>query len=193
MNNEEKNISEEKNIKNNKQKKEELMLDNNNDKNQKEKRIIELENMVIQIQKRDYENILRSKAEIENIRRRSEIYIEKVHKFALERFINELLPVIDNLERALNISDIKDKNILECTLKGIELTLKSFLNAVRKFGVDIIESIDVPFDPDIHQAMTTLKSDDYKPNHIVKIMQKGYSLNGRLIRPAMVIVSKKKN
>ncbi|MBX4181129.1 nucleotide exchange factor GrpE [Sodalis sp. CWE] len=158
----------------------------------RDERIIELEAMLIQAKKRERDIVLRSKAEIENVRRRSEQDIEKAHKFSLERFIIELLPVIDNLERALDMSD-KSQIELASTIEGIELTLKSLLNVVQKFGLNVIKDANVPFNPEIHQAMTILESSEHEPNQVTMVIQKGYILNGRLVRPAMVVVSKAKN
>ncbi len=132
---------------------------------------------------------VRAQAEIENIRRRTEIDIEKAHKFALEKFANELLPVIDSLERALEVAN-KDNPELASMVEGIELTLKSLLDAVRKFGVEVVGDTHVPFNPDVHQAMSMIESADVAPNHVIMVMQRGYTLNGRLLRPAMVAVSK---
>ncbi|WP_075181545.1 nucleotide exchange factor GrpE [Pantoea sp. 1.19] len=134
---------------------------------------------------------LRAQAEIENIRRRSELDVEKAHKFALEKFANELLPVIDSLERAMEVAD-KENTTLKPMLEGIELTLKSLLDAVRKFGVEVVGDTHVPFNPDLHQAMSMMESDEVAPNHVLMVMQRGYTLNGRLLRPAMVAVSKAK-
>ncbi|WP_083172250.1 nucleotide exchange factor GrpE [secondary endosymbiont of Trabutina mannipara] len=158
----------------------------------KEKRILELETELVQLQQKERDNVLRAKAEIENLRRRSEQDIEKTHKFALERFTSELLPVIDNLERALDMSD-KKNSMLASTIEGIELTLKSLLDVVNKFGLNVVGDSQVPFNPEIHQAMTLIESDEHEPNQVIMVMQKGYTLNGRLIRPAMVTVSKAKN
>ncbi|WP_226811248.1 nucleotide exchange factor GrpE [Candidatus Steffania adelgidicola] len=155
-------------------------------------RINELEAALIQAQQRERDNVLRAKAETENVRRRSEQDIEKAHKFALERFAAELLPVIDNLERALEMSD-RSNTALSSTIEGIELTLKSLLDAGRKFGLEVVDSTHVAFNPDIHQAMTLLESDEHEPNQVMMLMQKGYTLNGRLVRPAMVAVSKAKS
>ncbi|AFP85702.1 molecular chaperone GrpE (heat shock protein) [secondary endosymbiont of Heteropsylla cubana] len=152
-------------------------------------RIIELESELKQIQQRERDTALRAKAEIENMRRRNELDIEKAHKFALERFSFDLLPVIDNLERAIDMSD-RNNVELNATIEGIELTLKSLLDVIKKFGLDVIADIGVPFNPELHQAMTMLPSDEHKPNHVIMVMQKGYILNGRLLRPAMVSVSK---
>ncbi|MBK4727499.1 MULTISPECIES: nucleotide exchange factor GrpE [Erwiniaceae] len=135
---------------------------------------------------------LRAQAEIENIRRRTELDVEKAHKFALEKFANELLPVIDSLERALEVAD-KSNPELAAMIEGIELTMKSLLGAVRKFGVEVVGDINVPFNPEVHQAMSMMESEDVAPNHVMMVMQRGYTLNGRLLRPAMVAVSKAKN
>lgn len=132
---------------------------------------------------------LRAQAEIENIRRRTQQDIEKAHKFALEKFTNELLPVIDSLERALELVD-KGSADLSAMVEGIELTLKSLLDVVRKFGVEVIGDINVPFNPEVHQAMSVVESAETAPNHVLMVMQRGYTLNGRLLRPAMVSVVK---
>ncbi|AIN47532.1 nucleotide exchange factor GrpE [Candidatus Palibaumannia cicadellinicola] len=158
----------------------------------RDERIEELEVELAQLQQRERDCLLRAKAEIENMRRRSQIEVEKAYKFSLERFVSELLPVIDNLERALEMSD-KSNSDLTSTIEGIELTLKSLLDAVRKFGLEVISEIHIPFNPDVHQAITILESEEHEPNNVIIVMQKGYTLNGRLIRPAMVTVSKAKS
>jgi len=135
---------------------------------------------------------LRAQAEIENIRRRAELDVEKAHKFALEKFANELLPVIDNLERALEVAD-KTNPELASMIEGIDLTMKSLLDAVRKFGVQVVGNTNVPFNPEVHQAMSMMESEEVAPNHVMMVMQRGYTLNGRLLRPAMVAVAKAKN
>lgn len=134
---------------------------------------------------------LRAQAEIENIRRRTEQDVEKAHKFALEKFANELLPVIDSLERALEVADRSNPE-LAAMIEGIELTMKSLLDAVRKFGVEVVGDINVPFNPEVHQAMSMMESEEVAPNHVLMVMQRGYTLNGRLLRPAMVAVAKAK-
>lgn len=154
-------------------------------------RIAELEAQLSELQQRERDNVLRARAEADNIRRRAEIDVEKAHKFAVEKFASEMLPVIDNLERALDLAD-KSNEALAPMVEGIELTLKSLLDAVHKFGIEVIENVNVPFNPDVHQAMTMLESADHEPNHVMMVMQKGYTLNGRLLRPAMVAVSKAK-
>ncbi|MEI2626607.1 nucleotide exchange factor GrpE [Erwinia aphidicola] len=134
---------------------------------------------------------LRAQAEIENIRRRAELDVEKAHKFALEKFANELLPVIDSLERALEVAD-KENPELASMIEGIDLTMKSLLGAVGKFGVEVVGDTNVPFNPEVHQAMSMMESEEVAPNHVLMVMQRGYTLNGRLLRPAMVAVAKAK-
>ncbi len=157
----------------------------------RDERIAELEVQLAQAQGGVREAQIRAQAEIENIRRRTELDVEKAHKFALEKFANELLPVIDSLERALEVAD-KSNPELNSMVEGIELTLKSLLGAVRKFGVEVIGDINVPFNPELHQAMSMMESEDVAPNHVLMVMQRGYTLNGRLLRPAMVAVAKAK-
>jgi molecular chaperone GrpE len=157
----------------------------------RDERIAQLEEQLAGLQNGVRDAQLRAQAEIENIRRRTELDVEKAHKFALEKFANELLPVIDSLERALEVAD-KNNPELSAMIEGIELTLKSLLAAVRKFGVEVVGETNVPFNPDVHQAMSMMESDDVAPNHVMMVMQRGYTLNGRLLRPAMVAVAKAK-
>ncbi|WP_331828609.1 nucleotide exchange factor GrpE [Candidatus Blochmannia sp. SNP] len=174
--------------------KEELLESNSTEDNiidPKNDQIVKLKIKLAQLQEHERDTTLRLTAEIENIRRRNAQEVEKIHKFGLERFIFELLPVIDNLERTLNISDHSNTS-LSAIIEGIELTLKSFLDTVSKFGLESIHEIYVSFNPEIHQAISVIESEDQKPNQVLTIIQKGYILNGRLIRPAMVTVSKAK-
>ncbi len=157
----------------------------------RDERIAELKAQLAQAQGGVREAQVRAQAEIENIRRRVELDVEKAHKFALEKFANELLPVIDSLERALEVSD-KENPELTAMVEGIDLTLKSLLGAVRKFGVEVVGEVNVPFNPEIHQAMSMIESEEVAPNHVLMVMQRGYTLNGRLLRPAMVAVAKAK-
>jgi len=157
----------------------------------RDERIAELEAQLQEAAQRERDSVMRARAEADNIRRRAEQDVEKAHKFALEKFSNELLPVIDSLERALELAD-KSNPDLAAMIEGIELTLKSMLDAVRKFGVEQVGEVNVPFNPEVHQAMTMMESDQHEPNQVMMVMQKGYTLNGRLIRPAMVAVSKAK-
>ncbi|WDE13583.1 nucleotide exchange factor GrpE [Thalassomonas haliotis] len=135
------------------------------------------------------DSVVRAKAEVDNIRRRAAQDVEKARKFALEKFSAELLPVIDNMERAIasiNAEDEAQKAIAE----GVELTLQSLLSAINKFGVTAVDPQDQPFNPELHQAMSMQEVEGVAPNTVIAVMQKGYELNGRLIRPAMVMVSK---
>lgn len=157
----------------------------------RDERIAQLEEQLAGLQNGVRDAQLRAQAEIENIRRRTEQDVEKAHKFALEKFANELLPVIDSLERALEVAD-KSNPELSAMIEGIELTLKSLLAAVRKFGVEVVGETNVPFNPDVHQAMSMMESEEVAPNHVMMVMQRGYTLNGRLLRPAMVAVAKAK-
>ncbi|WP_372627854.1 nucleotide exchange factor GrpE [Arsukibacterium sp.] len=133
--------------------------------------------------------MLRIKADAENARRRATQDVEKAHKFALEKFAGDLLPVVDNLERALGFINREDEAFAGI-IEGVELTMKSFLDTVGKYGVQQIDPQGEPFNPDQHQAMTIQPSADVAPNTVTFVMQKGYELNGRLLRPAMVGVSK---
>lgn len=158
----------------------------------RDERIAQLEAELAQSQTGVRDAQLRAQAEVENIRRRAEMDVEKAHKFALEKFANELLPVIDSLERALEVANKEDPQ-LSSMIEGIELTLKGLLGAVRKFGVEVVGETGVPFNPEVHQAMSMMESEEFEPNHVMLVMQRGYTLNGRLLRPAMVAVSKAKS
>jgi len=135
------------------------------------------------------ERAIRAVAEMENLRRRAAQDVEKAHKFALEKFAAELLPVLDNLERAIELAD-KENDTLKPMIEGVELTLKSMQSGVAKFGLVALDPTNQPFDPNAHQAMSMVPSADVSPNTVIAVMQKGYELNGRVIRPAMVMVSK---
>ncbi|SDI96921.1 molecular chaperone GrpE [Ferrimonas sediminum] len=135
------------------------------------------------------DSVVRAHAEMENIRRRSAQDVEKARKFALEKFAGELLPVIDNLERALQTADA-DNEAVKPLIEGVELTRKSFLSSVDKFGIKEIDPLGQPFNPDQHQAMAMQPSEEFAANTVMAVMQKGYELNGRLLRPAMVMISK---
>ena len=131
---------------------------------------------------------LRAQADAANVQRRSEQEIDKARKFALERFSGELLPVVDNLERALEAVVRNDEN--QAMIEGVELTLKSLTDVLAKHGVESIDPMGEPFDPQTAQAMSMIDNPDVEPNTVIAVMQKGYTLNGRLLRPAMVMVSK---
>ena len=132
---------------------------------------------------------LRIAAEMENLRRRSAQDVEKAHKFALEKFAGELLPVIDSLERALELAD-RDNETLKPMMEGVKLTLRAMLTTVGKFGVEQVNPMGDAFDPNRHQAISMVENGNVAPNSVMAVMQKGYELNGRVIRPAMVMVAR---
>jgi molecular chaperone GrpE len=132
---------------------------------------------------------LRAKADAQNVKRRAEQDVEKARKFALERFSGDLLPVIDNLERSLEAASGGDE-VSKSIAVGVELTLKSLLDVMKKYNIEALDPAGEPFDPQLHQAMSMVENPDVEPNSVIAVMQKGYTLNGRLIRPAMVMVSK---
>ncbi len=139
--------------------------------------------------KEQQDAVLRAKAEVENMRRRSEQEIDKARKYALNKFSEELLPVIDNLERAIQAAD-GENELVKPILEGVELTHKTFIDVVTKFGLKEINPEGEAFNPELHQAMSIQESPDHEPNTVMFVMQKGYELNGRVVRPAMVMVSK---
>jgi molecular chaperone GrpE len=135
------------------------------------------------------ESVLRAQADAINAQRRAEKEVEKARKFALEGFSKEVLVVADNLERALSLVNPEDEAI-KSIVEGIELTLKSFGDVLAKFNIEAVDPHGEPFDPQLHQAMSMVPNPELDPNTVIAVMQKGYTLNGRLIRPAMVMVSK---
>ena len=131
---------------------------------------------------------LRAQADAMNVQRRADQEIEKARKFALERFCGDLLSVVDNLERALDSSG--DEQGSAALAEGVELTRKGFMDVLAKYGVEAVDPTGEPFDPETAQAMSMVEQPDAEPNSVVAVMQKGYVLNGRLLRPAMVMVAK---
>lgn len=131
---------------------------------------------------------LRAQADALNVQRRAEQEIEKARKFALERFCGDLLGVVDNLERALESSGDEQGNA--ALTEGVELTRKVFMDVLGKYGVEPVNPAGEPYNPETAQAMSMVEQPDVEPNSVVAVMQKGYTLNGRLLRPAMVMVSK---
>jgi molecular chaperone GrpE len=139
----------------------------------------------------NWDQLLRTKAEMENLRRRNERDVENARKYALENFVKELLPVRDSLEMGLAaVNDTDDNEKVAKLREGKELTLKMLTSVFEKFGVTEINPLDQPFNPEWHQAMSMLESKEKAPNTVLNVMQKGYLLNERLVRPAMVVVSK---
>ena len=135
------------------------------------------------------DSVIRAKAEVDNIRRRSAQDVDKARKFALDKFAAELLPVVDNLERAIASVDKEDEG-QKGLAEGVELTLQSLMAALDKFGVKVVDPLDQPFNPELHQAMSMQEVEGVAANTVIAVMQRGYELNGRLVRPAMVMVSK---
>ncbi|MBW4934448.1 nucleotide exchange factor GrpE [Marinobacter sp. F4206] len=138
------------------------------------------------------EQMLRSQAEMQNVRRRAEIDVEKAHKFALEKFVKELLPVADSLEKAVESTEANENTgeLVASIREGVEMTLNLFMNSLGKFNVEQLNPVGEPFDPQQHEAMSMVPAPDAEPNSVVAVVQKGYLLNGRVVRPAMVMVAK---
>ena len=134
------------------------------------------------------DNALRAQADAQNVKRRAEQDVEKARKFALERFSGDLLPIVDNLECALEAAT--EDEAVKPIVEGVELTLKSFLDVLGKNNIEQINPEGEPFDPQLHQAMSMVENPDVEPNSVIAVVQKGYNLNGRRIRPAVVMVSK---
>ncbi|MCP3427677.1 nucleotide exchange factor GrpE [Opacimonas viscosa] len=135
------------------------------------------------------EGALRALAEGENAKRRAETEIDKARKFALEKFAGDLLPVLDNLEQAIRFADRENEDT-KPIIEGVDLTLKTFTSTVEKHGLVVLDPEGETFNPEQHQAMSMQESADLAPNTVMAVMQKGYQINGRLLRPAMVMVSK---
>lgn len=134
------------------------------------------------------DQVLRARAELENLRRRHAQELEKAHKFALDGFVRELLQVRDSLELGCNAAQEAGADV-DKLREGTELTLKLLGDVMEKFGVGVVDPTNQPFDPEFHQAMSMQPREDVPPNTVVLVIQKGYTLNGRLVRPALVMVS----
>ena len=153
-----------------------------------EDQLSETEELQEQVSKAN-DQVLRVQAEMQNVRRRVERDVENAHKYALDKFTAELLPVVDNLERALSTIDAAD-DAQKAVATGLELTLKSFFDVLGRFKIEVVDPAGQPFDADLHQAVSMVPNPDLEPNTVMDVFQKGYTLNGRLVRPAMVVVSK---
>ena len=137
--------------------------------------------------KDNWDKLLRSQAEMENLKRRTTKDLENAHKFALDGFVKALLEVSGSL--TMGIKSAKDeKATIETTTEGLELTMKVFNSTLEKFGVEPINPIDEKFDPELHEAVTMVPMPDKKSNTVLEVIQTGFTLNGRLVRPALVIV-----
>ena len=157
---------------------------------------IELQNKLVEAEEKasqNWDRALRIQAEMDNMQRRVERDIANAHKFALEKFVNELLPVIDTLERAIDHHGDDDSDSdggSSTVIEGVSLTLKMLLAVMQKFTVDQINPELQSFNPELHQAVAAQDDASVKPGTVLTVMQKGYTLNGRLVRPALVVVSK---
>ena len=149
----------------------------------------QLKNQIEEAANKEQDILLRSRAEIENLRRRTEQDVEKAHKFALEKFSKDILNTIDNLERALATPANKEDESVKALFDGVELTLKELVSTVGRFGVEAVGIVGETFNPDLHQAISMQPAEGFETNQISVVLQKGYTLNGRVIRPAMVMVA----
>ncbi len=151
-----------------------------------------LEQQLAEAQKKvdeQFDQLLRTKAEVENLRRRHERELENAHKFALDRFVQDLFPVVDSMELGLAASSDEGVDVARLR-EGGELTLKQLLGVLDKFGITPLDPLKEKFNPERHQAMTTQESSEVEPNTVLAVIQKGYLLNDRLVRPALVMVSR---
>ncbi|CAM3030112.1 nucleotide exchange factor GrpE [Vibrio rarus] len=157
-----------------------------------ESKVAQLEAALLQTEmrlKEQHDTVIRAKAEVENMRRRTEQEMSKARKFAINKFAEELLPVIDNLERAMQAADTESE-VIKPILEGIEMTHKSFIDVVSKNGLKEINPEGEAFNPELHNAVSMVESPDHEANTVTVVLQKGYELNGRVVRPAMVMVAK---
>ena len=143
----------------------------------------QLKAQVEETSKKEQDLLLRTRAEIDNMRRRSEQDVE------LEKFSKDILNTIDNLERALSTPANKEDESIKALFDGVELTLKELLSTVARFGVEPVGAVGETFNPDLHQAISMQPAEGFESNQITTVLQKGYTLNGRVIRPAMVMVA----
>jgi len=134
----------------------------------------------------NWELYIRAKAEMDNLRRRNAKDVENAHKFGIEKFVNELLPVVDGMHAGLAVEEASAESLRE----GMELTMNMIQKMMEKLGIEEVDPMNEKFDPEKHQAMSMQPSADVEPNTVIAVMQKGYLLNDRLIRPAMVMVSR---
>ena len=153
-----------------------------------EDQLSETEELQEQVSKAN-DQVLRIQAEMQNVRRRAERDVENAHKYALDKFTADLLPVVDNLERALSTIDAADE-AQKAVNTGLELTLKTFIDVLSRFKIEVVDPAGQPFDAELHQAVSMVPNPELEPNTVMDVFQKGYTLNGRLVRPAMVVVSK---
>jgi len=135
-----------------------------------------------------WNELLRARADMENMRRRQARDLENAHKHALDKFVAELLPIYDSMELGMNAANGEQAS-LEAVRDGLDMTMKMFLTSISKFGLEQINPDGEAFDPELHQAMAMQEVEGVEPNQVLTVAQKGYQFNGRLLRPAMVVVS----
>ncbi|MDH5358009.1 MAG: nucleotide exchange factor GrpE [Gammaproteobacteria bacterium] len=135
-----------------------------------------------------WNELLRARADMENLRRRQARDLENAHKHALDKFVAELLPIYDSMELGLNAANSEEAS-LETVRDGLEMTMKMFLTSISKFGLEQVNPEGQAFDPELHQAMAMQEVEGVEANQVLTVAQKGYQFNGRLLRPAMVVVS----
>lgn len=136
---------------------------------------------------------LRAAAETENVRKRADRSIENAHKYALERFVGDLLPAVDSFERAVTAArEVKSTagDAVDAVAEGVELSLKLLVEAMERQGIEVVDPLGAPFDPKLHEAMTMVENAEAEPGTVIEVFQKGYTVNGRLTRPARVIVAR---
>ena len=133
---------------------------------------------------------LRAEAEMQNLRRRAERDVRNAHKFGAERLLQNLLPVLDSLEKAIETSEAAGQAEDDPQLEGIKLCSKLFVDVLTKEGIEALDPQGEPFDPNLHEALSMIENPDLEPNSVMTVIQKGYRLNERLVRPAKVMVSK---
>ncbi|MBQ62693.1 MAG: nucleotide exchange factor GrpE [Gammaproteobacteria bacterium] len=133
---------------------------------------------------------LRAEAEMQNVRRRTERDIENAHKFGIERFLQKLLPVVDSIEKAVESTEQDGRDEKDPVVEGIRLCHKLLLDVLDKEHIEQLDPLGEPFDPNAHEAMSVVENPDMEPNSVFAVVQKGYKLNERLVRPAMVMVTK---
>jgi len=149
-----------------------------------------LEQQLVEAQEeaaKNYDLALRTLADMENLRRRTTQDVENAHKFALERFAKELLNVADSMDLGLGAAD--DNSSIESLKEGMILTRKQFFSVMEKFAVEVIDADGAKFDPELHEAVTMVPNPKLEPNTVMEVVQKGYTLNQRLLRAAKVVVS----
>lgn len=134
--------------------------------------------------------VLRAEAEMQNVRRRAERDVENAHKYGIERLLQNLLPVVDSIEKSIESADQADRDDNDPVMEGIRLCYKLLLDILEREQVEVVDPLGEPFDPNEHEAMSMVENPDMEPNSVIAVMQKGYKLNNRLVRPAMVMVSK---